>query len=372
MRIGRPEEAVATADLALDLAEHLGLERIIAETFNNKGSSLGYLGRRREALVLLRAAVDTAHAGGFVAAETRALSNLGAQSDDVQESGARYAAAAELALRVGNRNMANWATVAQRYSALLAAEGWDAVIEESSDANADDAENPQDAFRRLSVLCYFIGPRGESLDGVIERMTALLDELSDPTAAPGLQFARAQQAVVQGDLPRAIELGLLAGGQDPVLGRIYRSQSLHLAFWRRDLAQAREISALLDADPATGTDPDFHSGRSPRRDRGPRGSHRRGRRRLPPGLRDGPLDRRRVPARRPRARPGDPPRAGSSRLSRGRRGGPRRSWSGSRRVSGWSAWTRLWPRVPRRAPAGLRLRGLMRAPRRRPEPRPRA
>ncbi|HEX7489390.1 MAG TPA: hypothetical protein VF341_10815, partial [Anaeromyxobacteraceae bacterium] len=69
MRSGAAARSVETADRALGIAERRHLERIIAETFNNKGSSLGQLGREREGVALLKAAVDVARAGGFVAAE---------------------------------------------------------------------------------------------------------------------------------------------------------------------------------------------------------------------------------------------------------------------------------------------------------------
>jgi hypothetical protein len=36
------------------IAEPLGLEFIIAEALNNKSSALGYLGRQRESLALMR------------------------------------------------------------------------------------------------------------------------------------------------------------------------------------------------------------------------------------------------------------------------------------------------------------------------------
>ncbi len=253
MRTGRPAQAVATADLALDLAEHLDLDRIIAETFNNKGSALGYLGRRREALVLLKASIEAAHAGGFVAAETRAMSNFGAQSEDVRTSAEMYRAATELARRVGNRNMANWALVASRYGNLMLAEGWDEVIEESQDEHADDQDSPQDVMRRLSVLTFFLAPRGDSLEALIDRMAELVDQVSDKAAPAILHFARSQQALRAGDYEQAIDEGLLAA-EDSALRRIYLSTSMRPALWGRDLARGREIASLLDADPATGID----------------------------------------------------------------------------------------------------------------------
>ncbi|HEX7474054.1 MAG TPA: adenylate/guanylate cyclase domain-containing protein, partial [Candidatus Limnocylindrales bacterium] len=147
MRTGQPARSVETADLALDLAEHLDLERLVAETFNNKGSSLGYMGRRREGQALLRAAVEVAHAGGFVAAEIRALSNSGASTEDPRDGRAAYVAARDLALRVGNRNLARWSGEAARFQAWVLADGWDAVLAESADERSDDRGSPLDEAR---------------------------------------------------------------------------------------------------------------------------------------------------------------------------------------------------------------------------------
>ncbi len=253
MRTGRPAEAVATADLALDLAEHLGVERIIAETFNNKGSALGYLGRRREALVLLKAAIDAAHEGGFVAAEARAMSNFGAQTENAREARDMYRAAAELARRVGNRSLVNWASVASRYGSLLLAEDWDRVIEESGDDRADDQDSPNDQIRRLSVLGFFLGPRGESLDSIIDRIAGLVEEVSDESARASLHFARAQRALMMADYALAIDEGLIAA-TDSALSRIYLTLTMRPALWGRHLARAREIADRLDAAVETGGD----------------------------------------------------------------------------------------------------------------------
>ena len=63
MRTGDAERCVEAADEALRIAEPLGLELIIAEALNNKGSALGYLGRPRECLALMRGAVEVARLG---------------------------------------------------------------------------------------------------------------------------------------------------------------------------------------------------------------------------------------------------------------------------------------------------------------------
>ena len=253
MRTGQPARAVAIADQALDLAEHLGLERIVAETFNNKGSSLGYLGRRREALVLLKAAIDAAHAGGFVAAETRAMSNFGAQTENARQARDTYRAAAELARRVGNRGLANWASVASRYGDLLLAENWDEVIEDSGDDRADDQDSPNDQIRRLSVLAFFLGPRGESLDTIIDRIARLVDQVSDSSAVGSLHLVRFLRALMNGDYALAIDEGLIAA-EDAALSRIYLSLSMRPALWSGDLGRARAIADRLDAAIETGGD----------------------------------------------------------------------------------------------------------------------
>ncbi len=253
MRTGRPAEAVAMADLALALAERLGLDRIIAEAFNNKGSGLRYVGRRREALVLLRAAVEAAEAGGFVTAQARALANLGATTENVREAERLTFAAVELARRFGNRNMANWATVAGRYGALLLAQGWDEVIEQSSDEHADDLDSPMDEVRRLSLLGFFLGPRGDSVDALIDRVAVLVDQLSDDSAVASLHFLRYQRAMIARDFDQAVDAGLLAA-KDSSLRRVYLSQSMRPAIWSRNLERMREVADLLDAAPDNGLD----------------------------------------------------------------------------------------------------------------------
>ena len=88
MRADESTRSIEVADQALAIAERLNLELVVAETFNNKAASLGYLGRRREAVALMEAAVRVAQAAGFVAAELRALANLSAilAADDPRRS----------------------------------------------------------------------------------------------------------------------------------------------------------------------------------------------------------------------------------------------------------------------------------------------
>ena len=138
MRSDETARAIEMADRALAIAERLDLELIVAEAFNNKGSSLGYLGRRREAVALLEAAVRVAQAGGFVGAELRALANLGAivSGDDPRRAREVDREGLALARRVGHRMMANWLVGNVLIDAFTACDGWDVVVAEGEEALA--------------------------------------------------------------------------------------------------------------------------------------------------------------------------------------------------------------------------------------------
>lgn len=178
MRSGEPARAIQAADLAVDLAEHLGLERIVAETFNNKGSSLGFLGRKREGLALLQAAVEIARAGGFVAAEIRALTNLAGNLDDHRRARDTNRMAEELARRVGNRSLAMWTGEAVRIGSYFLADGWDEAL----------AEGPPTTARARATAP---GTRWTRSGGSASRHSSSWREASRPTPPwPVSRFSR--------------------------------------------------------------------------------------------------------------------------------------------------------------------------------------
>ncbi|MCY7418425.1 MAG: AAA family ATPase [Chloroflexi bacterium] len=253
MRTAQQARAIAAADLALDLAEHLGLERLVAETFNNKGSALSYLGRRRESMALLQAAVDVARAGGFVAAEIRALSNMASAGDDPRASSGSAQAAQRLALRVGNRSLANWAAKTGRWCAWLLAEDWDAAIADSQSHTGETAErawSPLDEVWHLAITGLFLAGRGESTDATLARLEALSAEVSDSFAASAVHGLRSDRAFLMGDYRAAIDEALLAAREDNFT-TTYLGSAMHATAWSGDLERALVIADLLDADPAS-------------------------------------------------------------------------------------------------------------------------
>ena len=251
MRTGQPVKSIEAADLALDLAEHLGLDRIVAETFNNKGSSLGYIGRRRESAALLLAAVDVAHEGGFVAAEIRALSNSGASSDDQRKARVAYQAAHDLALRVGNRNLARWARESARFASFASAQDWDAAMAGAVDDELDE-QGGLDEVRRVSVSALIESARGDSTDASMARLEALENQVSDPYAKAAVHVLRSHRAFHRSDYATAMAEATTAADAYPDLSAYFIQNALHSALWAHDLPAVRDVAARLDADLTTG------------------------------------------------------------------------------------------------------------------------
>jgi class 3 adenylate cyclase/predicted ATPase len=256
MRTGEPQRAVQVADLALDLAEHLDLERILAETLNNKGSSLSYLGRQREGAALLQAAVEVARAGGHVAAEVRALSNLGSTAEDPRRAYESNRAAAELGRRIGNRGLARWASVAAGYATFLLAAGWDEALAEGARDAAIDAEHGVgsllDEVRGLAISAFYLVARGEPTDAVLERLSTLATEVSDAYASSAPRFLRSDRALMAGEYERSVDEALAAADVDPQIRPEYLALAMRPALWAGDLERARAVAERLGSDPATG------------------------------------------------------------------------------------------------------------------------
>jgi class 3 adenylate cyclase/tetratricopeptide (TPR) repeat protein len=247
MRAGLPARSIEAGDLALDLAEHLGLERLVAETFNNKGSSLLYLGRRREGVALLRAAVDLAHAGGFVAAEIRATSNLATGIDHLRESRDVFRTAEELAKRVGNRSLASWARESGRFYDYFLADGWDTTVA-GPDGPVEDEGSALDEIRRLFNTATFLIARGQPADPTMARLETLSTQVSDPFAGGALHALLAERAMLDGEYATAADEGFLAAAASPLGPSLFLAPAMRAAVWGGDEARARETLERMEAD----------------------------------------------------------------------------------------------------------------------------
>jgi class 3 adenylate cyclase/tetratricopeptide (TPR) repeat protein len=256
MRRNEPAKSVVAADRALELAERLELTRLIAEALNNKGSSLGYLGRVQEGEALLHGAVRVAHAGGHVAAEIRALTNLGSSTDSRRVSTESYLASAELAKRVGNATLARWAEDQLRWFSYSGGENWDAVIEgglaQVADDHAREVGSEFDEARTLAFIGFPMLARGMDVDDLLERLEALAPHLSDPFAGLCATSLRGVQALLAGDVERAVRLGVASAEPAEPARMVFASIALDAAFAAHDrdaVERLREV--LVSGSPGT-------------------------------------------------------------------------------------------------------------------------
>jgi len=253
MRANEPRRAIAAADRALELAEALELNRLIAEALNNKGSSLGYLGRSKEAEALLEGSVKVARAGGHVAAEIRALTNLGSTSGTTTAGLEANLASARLARRVGNGTLARWAEDMSRWAAHPIGEGWDEAIQSGRAQVADDhARGVGGAFdeaRTLSFIGYSLIARGEPVDDLLARLEELAPRIQDPFAGVCLRSLQGESALFAGDLATAVRLGVSAAEVDEPARMIFAGMAAHAAVVARDRSALEALKVVVDGGP---------------------------------------------------------------------------------------------------------------------------
>jgi len=253
MRVNDPRRSVEAADRALELAEPLELDRLIAEALNNKGSSLGYLGRGKEAEALLEGAVKVARAGGHVAAEIRALTNLGATVETATRGLEANLASAQLAKRVGSGSLARWAEDMIRWFAYPIGEGWDEAIDSGLAQVADDhargVSSAYDEAHTLGFIGYSLIARGRPAGESLARIAELVPRIQDPFAGLCLTSLRGEQALFSGDLATAVRLGIEASSSDEPARLIFTSIATHAAVAARDRTALETLLGVADGGP---------------------------------------------------------------------------------------------------------------------------
>ena len=253
MRSDEAARSIETADEALAIAERLDLELIVAEAFNNKGSSLGYLGRQREAVALLEAAVKVAQAGGFVGAELRALANLGAivSGDDPHRAREVDREGLALARRVGHRMMANWLVGNVLIDAFAACNDWDVVLAEGEEALAA-VTDPGDEQRITAFVTLIRICRGDPSDAAITRIEELLKETSDPGDEQTLRVLRAMRHSLAGELERAYNEAMGAVDLFSAFAQPCVRIAGRAAMWDGDLPRTRAVAERANRLPDSG------------------------------------------------------------------------------------------------------------------------
>ena len=247
MRTDRFERSVEVADQALPIAERLDLTVVIADAFNNKASSLSYLGRVREASALMEAAIVIAHESGDISTELRARSNLASTlwSSEPRRVIEMQAANYELACRVGNRQMANWIIQSLVAGTWLNGGDWDAVLAKADEALATVRDVSEEASI-LSSICLIRAARGEPTDDALRILESAAEQLSDPLNPAQVHALKGDRALVRGDNRTAFG-EFMSAAEFRGLASIYQTEAARPALWSRDPDLVRQVLAQLDA-----------------------------------------------------------------------------------------------------------------------------
>jgi hypothetical protein len=197
-------------------------------------------------MALLRAAVDVARAGGHVAAEIRALANMASGIEDPFESNTINQQAFDLALRVGNVNLARWSRESIRFSAFLRAEGWDEALAETwadVDASFGGGASLNDEARWISTSANMRMHRGLPVDELLARLDKIAAEVSDPSVSAEVLGHQGSLALIAGDYAKAARLELAAADLGAQVTFIFLSFALRAFLLDGDLEGARHTAA---------------------------------------------------------------------------------------------------------------------------------
>jgi class 3 adenylate cyclase/tetratricopeptide (TPR) repeat protein len=246
-RSNEAQQAVDVADRALAQADLLSLDRVFVEALLNRGTGMHYLGRRREAGVLLEAAVRFADSGGWISTELRARHNLAyllfpdepARALEIAQDGLA------LARRVGNRYLATWLTVLEAHLSFLLGAGWDAVLASLEEA-ASATASPTDRSRMLGCMLLLRAARGEPLGDIIEPVDAATAEVSDPQIVSELEGHLSEAALIGGDSVAAYDLALRATERYPAVAEIVAHTAVRAAAWAGDADRCRAAAERVE------------------------------------------------------------------------------------------------------------------------------
>jgi class 3 adenylate cyclase/tetratricopeptide (TPR) repeat protein len=253
-RSNRPQEAIDVADRALAVADLLNLDRVFVEALLNRGTGMHYLGRRREAGVMLEAAVRFAESGGWIPAQLRARHNLAALLFHDEPARALEIVQGDLALarRVGSRYMATWTIVLEARISFLLGANWDAVLASLHEA-AGAAANATDRSRISACTLLLRAARGEPPGDIIELVDVARAEILDPQIVSEVEVARGEAALIGGDTAMAYDLAIQVAERYPVFADDSLAMAVRAAAWARDVERCRAVAGRLAQLPRSGS-----------------------------------------------------------------------------------------------------------------------
>jgi class 3 adenylate cyclase/tetratricopeptide (TPR) repeat protein len=189
IRLGRNDEAAEKAEAALAIAEPHDLEHFVADALGIRAAAVDRSGRRREAVALLRAAVELADSGGWADLGMRLRYNLGVTLAQVDPRGSAdlYREVVGIAERVGSAPWFVRAGAARASANAELGQDWDEAIALVEDAAARAGDIPPHDLVATGAMLR--APRGEDPDELFRELEGLPD---DPHLEATLMAVRAE------------------------------------------------------------------------------------------------------------------------------------------------------------------------------------
>jgi tetratricopeptide (TPR) repeat protein len=174
MRSGRPDASIAAAEHALTLAEPHNLVRAVADALNNRAASLNQLGRRREAVALLEAAVRLADEGGWQSLGMRMRNNLAVsvQDDDPVRAAEISREMLEITERIGHVQWYLQAATQVASNLYADMSDWDRALVLVDDAAARDVVGSMSWIQARTMAFTIRAARGEDIASHVAEIEA--------------------------------------------------------------------------------------------------------------------------------------------------------------------------------------------------------
>jgi hypothetical protein len=237
--------AVELADRALATAERTDEVAQFTEALLTKGTTLGYAGRDREALILLDGGLHLAEANGFVTSEFRARLNMSSLqlSDDPRLSQQTALAGLDRARRLGYRD---WTVLLAGNAANggFALGDWDRQQETAHDVLSTGKvdSNAQELLGTVLVIELVRGPAADwqrRWDEYVALASGATGTQEQTTSA----LYDAWVNLVMGRYRAVLERRVAE--MDPTNGLLWQLVVAHGAAWSRDLEMARRTERTM-------------------------------------------------------------------------------------------------------------------------------
>ena len=243
----RLEDAVMWADRALPAAERAENIEQVVDGMIVKGGALGYLGRGFEGISTMRGALALAEQHGHAVGALRATTNLADALISRDPRAALETARVGLVdvRRVGRIDYLGTMATNGAYGALRTGD-WEWAERECL-AVEDAAIEQSDRVAAEAILSIIEASRGADTTARLAALRGVLSAMTDQQAMAVLRDAETHTALAEGRLEAAHDLALESASLMAWLAPTSYLIAARTALWRREVAQAADALARLEA-----------------------------------------------------------------------------------------------------------------------------